>query len=313
MLEYEVGSVAEDTSTPDAEEVVENDQPEVEGEVSGEANLEAEDSEADEVEEGDQPEEDDDTSEEVASTDDIVEVEYNGKVHKVPAELKDALMLTKDYTHKTQALAETRKQFEAEQQEFRQYVEASTAQSEKMAELKAIDQQLQQFQQYDWNSAYDADLAGATKLRHQMEQLGQQRNALVQDIQQTEGERQRLYNENLAKTAQRTDAQLKTEIPNWGDDLKAELGQFAVETMGFSADAVSKAVTPQEIKALYYAHVGYKALEQAKQKAAQAKQPKEVKAPPKKVAPRRQKAPSDLSKISDPAAYREAYLARKRK
>jgi hypothetical protein len=308
MIDGEVGSVAEDTSTIETEEV-DNDQPEDEIEVSGEYDEDADD---DESSDSDQSDEDDEDSEEVAEAD-FVEVEYDGKVHKVPSELKDALMLTKDYTHKTQALAETRKAFEAEQQDFRQYVEASTANSERMAELKSIDSQLTQLQQYDWNAAYDADLTGATKLRHQMEQLGQQRNALVQDIQQSEGERQRLYQDNLMKKAQRTDAQLKTEIPNWGDELKAELGQFAVETMGFSPQAVSQAVTPEQIKALYYANVGYKALNKAKQTTAAAKKPKEVQKPPKKVSPNRQKAPSDLSKISDPAAYREAYMARRRK
>lgn len=295
------GSEFEEASASEVEEVQE-DQPEADEEILGEAE-EAEDASEEDAEDSDQPEDELDPSE-VAEAD-IIEVEYDGKVHKVPSELKDALMLTKDYTHKTQELGEQRRAFETEQQDFRQYVEASQVHSEKMAQLAGLDLQLQQFEQHDWNAHYDADLAGATKLRHQMEQLGQQRNALVQDIQEAEGERQNLYNENLAKTAKRTDEQLRSEIPNWGDELKSELGKFAVETMGFPAEAVAKAVTPQEIKALYYAQVGFKAIASAKAKEAQAKKPAEQKAPPKATKPRRQKAPTDLSKISDPVRYRE--------
>ena len=100
MIDGEVGSVAEDTSTIETEEV-DNDQPEDEIEVSGEYDEDADD---DESSDSDQSDEDDEDSEEVAEAD-FVEVEYDGKVHKIPSELKDALMLTKDYTHKTQALA----------------------------------------------------------------------------------------------------------------------------------------------------------------------------------------------------------------
>jgi len=316
MVDEELGSVAVDTSIPDAEEV-DDDQTSAEDEVTGEddesidTEPEEEDDDDSESDQTDDDDADSDDDSEVAS--DTVEVEYDGKKYAVPAEIKDAIMRDQDYTHKTQALAESRKAYEAEQEDFKQYVEASRANSEKMAELSAIDRQLKDYESIDWNSYYDTDLAGATKLRHQMEQLGQARNALIQDVQVAEQHRTQLHNENMAKTAQRTDEAMKSEIPNWGDELKTELGKFAVDVIGFAPEAVSRAVRPQEIKTLYYAQVGFKAIQAAKAKSAKAKQPTEVKQPPKAVKPRRQKAPSNLSKISDPAAYREAYMARKRK
>ena len=303
---------AVDTSMPDADEV-EYDQPDADEEVTGEDDNKSIDTEPDEYDGFDDDDEDDDDESESEELSGSVEIEFDGKKFKVPAEIKDAVMREQDYTHKTQALAEQRKVIEAEQQQFRQYAEVSAAHSENMANIAAIDQQLSQFQAYDWNAAYDADLASATKLRHQMEQLGQAKNALVQDVQVAEQKRQQIYNENLATTAKRTDDAMRSEIPNWGDELKTELGKFAVETMGFDAESVSKAVTPQEIKAIYYAQVGYKAIQAAKSKSAKSKQPVEAKKPPKAVKARRQRAPSDLSKISDPATYREAYMARKRK
>lgn len=312
LINDDAGSVTEDTSATETEEVLQ-DQPEVEEEVSGEAEEADEPSESEaeeaEAEEGEAGEDKAEEQSELAT----VKVEYDGVEYDVPTELKDALMKTKDYTHKTQELGEARKAFEAEKVDFQRYSEASKAQADKMAQLAAIDQQIAAFEAYDWNAAFDADLTAATKLQHQAQQLGHQRAALVGEIQQAENERQTLYNENLAKTAERTDKQLATEIPNWGDDLKSELGKFAVETMGFPAEAVARAVTPQEIKALYYAQVGFKTLQKVKAEEAKAKFPAKAVKPAKNLKPKRQKAPTDLSKISDPVAYREAYLARKRK
>ena len=215
-------------------------------------------------------------------------------------------MREQDYTVKTQTLA-------AEKHDFQQYMEATQANQQSMANLAAIDQQLQSYQEYDWNSAFDADITSATKLQHQMQQLQSQREQLVGTIQQGEQQRKALRHDNMVKVAQRTDAQLKKEIPNWGEGRKSELGRFAVETMGFPAEMVAQAVTPPEILALHYAEIGY----QTVQKVKNAKKPKgskvvEVK-PSKNLKPKKQSAPKSLSNVSDPNAYRELRMAQKRK
>ena len=307
MADEMVDSALIEASASEVEEVVED-----QTEANEKVDEGAEEAVTEDEETSEASEDGGDTDDEVTDIE-TVEVEYSGKKYTVPKDVKDALMREQDYTAKTTALADQRRAMEQEQQDFRQYAEASRAHSDKMAQLAAIDQQLAQYQAYDWNAAYDADLASATKLRHQMEQLQQGRNALVGEIQQAEGQRQHIEMQNLQRTAQRTEKQLAQEIPNWGDDLKSELGKFAVETMGFNPMAVSRAVTPQEIKALYYAHIGYKAVNAAKASATKAKQPKAAPEPPKKVQAKKAKAPTDLYSIKDPEEYRKAYLARKRK
>jgi len=47
----------------------------------------------------------------------LVEVEYDGVVYEVPNTLKDAILRQKDYTQKTQEVAETRKEVELRQQQ----------------------------------------------------------------------------------------------------------------------------------------------------------------------------------------------------
>jgi len=315
MLDEIMDSGADEPSNDEQAEEVGNDQPEATAEQSGEAEQanEEPDAEEDNADASEATEEQPEGDAEGSEVVDTVTVEFDGEEYKVPAKIKDALMREQDYTAKTQTHAEDRKAFEAEQADFRQYAEASRAHSDQMAQLAAIDSQLKQFEEYDWNTAFDTDIVAATKLRHQADQLQQTRQSVVGEIQEAETERTRLHNENLARTAERTDAQLRTEIPNWGDDVKAELGKFAVETMGFPAEAVANAVTPQEIKALYYAQVGFKTLNAVKAEEVKAKAPEKVAKPSKNIKPKRQKAPTDLSKISDPEAYRNAYMARKRK
>ena len=303
---YEDDSVdsVEESSTPEAEEVLE-DQPE--------ADVETSESEPEEAaEEGDEESETGDEQSEADSESGTVEVDYDGEVYEVPKRIKDAIMATKDYTEKTQSLAEERKSYEAERADFSQYMEASRAQSDKLANLAALDRQLESFNAYDWNAAFDADITAATKLQHQAQMLQSQRDQMVGEISQAEEERKALQHQNMVRTAERTDKALASKVANWGPERKAELGKFAVETLGIPAAMVQNAVTEPEIMALHYAEIGFRTTQQVKAKAKADAKPKKA-APSVKLKAKRQSPPKSLSTVSDPAQYREMRLAQKRK
>ncbi len=304
----EVDSVVEDTSTPEAEEVL-TDQPEAEDQTS---EPDVDDVEEPEEAEGEESEQDDEQPDEDSSPD-TVTVEIDGVEYDVAPGIKDSLMRTTDYTEKTQSLGEERRAYEAEKADFQQYMDATRAQSESMANLAALDQQLQSFQQYDWNAAFDADITSATKLQHQFQQLQSQREQLVGSIQHSELSRQAERHEQMVRTAERTDAELTKEIPNWGAERKSELGKFAVETLGFPSHMVSNAVTKSEIKTLHYAEIGYRMENKVKADAkAAGKKVTDIK-PSKNIQPKRQKAPVRLSSVSDPEQYRQLRLAQKQR
>ncbi len=304
MADDQVDSVAEDTSTAEGEEVQE-DQSEAEGNIpeSDDEAPEEADEDGEESEEGDeQPDE--------GSDPDLVTVELDGKEYKVPSRLKDAVMATKDYTQKTQALAEQRNAQVARETDFTQYMEASTAHADHMANLAAIDRQLGSFQAYDWNAAFDADITSATKLQHQYNALQQERDQVVGLVQQSEQQRQTAANDTMMRTAMRTDAQMAKELPNWGDKRKAELGTFAVEKLGFTPQQISRAVTPQEIKTLHYAELGFRMSQQVADATKAEKKPKAtVLSPSKNIAPKRQTAPRTLSTVTSPDEYRKLRMA----
>ena len=309
IIDDEVGSVAE-TSTAEAEEVL-TDQPEAEDQDSESVAEYSDNEEPEEAEEGEGSETEDEQPE-LGSNSETVEVEYDGEVYAVPKRLKDAVMATKDYTEKTQSLADERRNYEAEKADFTQYMEASKAQSEQMANLAAIDQQLKSFEAYDWNAAFDADITSANKLQHQQQQLQAQRGQLVGAIQQGEQQRQEAQHQNMVRVAERTDAKLAKEVTGWGDEMKSDLGKFAVD-MGLPANMVSNAVTYPEINILRLAQIGYKTENQVKA-AVKSKDKKIVQVKPSKnLKPKRQSAPKTLSNVTDPVAYRELRLAQKRK
>lgn len=303
-----VGSVAE-SSTPEAAEVV-TDQAEAEDQVSESVGEEA-DEEPAETEEGEEAEEGEEQPDEGSDLD-TVRVEYDGEEYEVPKRLKDAVMATKDYTEKTSRLAEERRDYEAEKEDFSRYMEASTAQTTNMANLAAIDQQIKSFDAYDWNAAFDADITSATKLQHQAQQLQAQRGQLVGAIQQGEQQRQEAQHQNMVRIAERTDAKLASEVTGWGDEMKSDLGKFAVD-MGLPTAMVSNAVTYPEINLLRLAQIGYKT-EQKVRNGAKTTNKKVVEIrPSKSLKPKRQGAPKSLSNVSDPQAYRELRMAQKRK
>jgi len=302
MSEDDLVDSDEAPSTPEVEEVG-DDQPET--------DVEASESEPEEAEEGEESETEQEQPDE-GSSPDIVEVDYDGEVYEVPKRIKDAIMATKDYTEKTQTLAEERKHYEAERADFSQYVDATRAQTDKLANLAAIDQQLQSFNQYDWNAAFDADITSATKLQHQAQQLQAQREHLSSEIQQAENERQSLQHQNRQRVAERTDKALSNKIPNWGAERKAVLGAFAVETLGLPAAMVQNAVTEPEIMALHLAEIGFRTTQQVKAKAKQEAQPKKAN-PSVKLKAKRQSPPKTLSSAKTPEQYREMRLAEKRK
>ena len=83
------------------------------------AGLLGDDLPDDEIEKDDDEEQGDLQSDE-PEEDDSEEVDIDGKSYKVPKELKDMVLMHKDYTQKTQAVAEQRKAYEEKAQNLEQ-------------------------------------------------------------------------------------------------------------------------------------------------------------------------------------------------
>jgi len=94
-----------------------------------------------------------------------------------------------DYTQKTQKLAEERKYVETltstikeQEKAFHEQVQIQSALIQEVAKLTAIDQQLSQYQNLNWQQLSDTDPVVAQKLFFTYNQLQVQRGQLVNEL-----------------------------------------------------------------------------------------------------------------------------------
>ena len=226
-------------------------QPEVQEELETEAVEEVE-YEADDAEESAELEEEA-TEEEPTPT-------YRVKVGKeeveVPLdELLKGYSRTADYTRKTQEIAETRKQVEAEKAKID---EANKLRDVYAQRLEVIEQMLKQDSGEDLAALKEVDPIGyATKVAEQVEREKQlaavqaERNRIAQQQQAEQSERLKAH---LAREAEK----LTEAIPGFADPVKSQaiktdIRNYATNNLGFSDQELAAAYDSRAILSIYKA------------------------------------------------------------
>jgi len=220
-------TLPEDTSLPE-----ETEQEEVEQDVTAE-------SEGDESQDQTEPE------------DDSEEIEFNSKAYKLPREIASAVKdMQKDYTVKTQAVAEQRKAFEAQAQFHQENIR-------EVAQLEAVNSSLAEFAQVDWMTVSQQDPAMFQQLSAQHKQLEARRNELASNLnakyQKSTQDRQL----QEAKLAEESETEIKRIIKDWSPDLDSKLQRFASDRYGFPRESIGEyKKDPKVAKLLHDAYVG---------------------------------------------------------
>jgi len=235
---------------------------ELDAELSTNSEEQIEDVETSEIE--------DDSADDTESEYD--EVELDGEKYKVPSKIKEAILRHEDYTRKTQEVAETRKQIESERavleqerQLAAQSFQRQQANFEAHAKLASLNEQLSAYEQADWTSLSNQDPVEAQKLFMQFSQLKDAKAKLAGYISQSEQQATQERQQHLARAIEQGHAQLTKEIPNWNASLAKEVSASAVN-LGFSESELNQIIDPRHVKALYYAKIGYEAMQKAKAK-----------------------------------------------
>lgn len=224
--------------TPEPEEVdAPDDDPEAVDAADEESETEESDAEEAQTEE---------------SADDSEEVEYEGKAYKLPKELKDALLRQKDYTQKTQEVAEKRRQAETLAEQVRLQTEFQSEHLPKLVEIRSLDAQLAQYAQVNWAELAQSDPA-------QCMQLQMQRNALKEQADTLKGDLQRLAHEHGQKASQMMQAaqarcieEVRKDIKGFDADMLKSIDDTA-RTFGFSGEELSRVTDPRIVKVLHAA------------------------------------------------------------
>ncbi len=214
MLTPEQDNVATDDALDTEATQVEEDQ-QLEGQED-EFETEEVDNSAVEGSESDLEDEDDDDGDDYEPLDLSATVEVDGEETTVE-ELRNGYLRQKDYTRKTQELAESRKAMQAELSE----IERERAEYAQL--LPAMAQRIQQAaeQEPDWDKLYETDPNMAARAERQWRKQQEERQAQLEAVQSEQQRMQQLAAQKQQQMQQEYLAQqrnvLPEIIPEWRD------------------------------------------------------------------------------------------------
>lgn len=221
--------------------------------------------EGDEADEAGEPSE----TQETEPADDAAfeEAEFEGKQYRLPKELKEALLRQKDYTQKTQEVAETRRMLEEREQAFQAQAAFQQQHFAKAVEAHTLGEQLQQFAQVDWDKLADENPAEAMKLHARYVALQTKYAGIEREMQGLNGQ----FSQQMAETRQKAQAQclheLKKDFPELASPEKAPVLLKGLDetgrSFGFTGQELANIADPRMIRVLHAA-MQYKKLQGAK-------------------------------------------------
>ena len=231
------------------------EEPQEEAEVPTEETSEDTDAEPTDDNPDDQAEEEEQSEDEVPA---ILKLKVNGEEVEKPLEEVVALAQQGlDYTQKTQQVAEQRKELEAyaesikaQEQAFQEQMQLNNVLIEDVAKITALDQQLNQYANVNWQQLSDSDFVEAQKLFFTYNQLQTERSNLVSQFeakkQQVVQKQTQLMAEKIAKGKEI----LAKEIPNWSPETNQALLSTGKD-YGFSDAELNSIVDPRHVKVLH--------------------------------------------------------------
>lgn len=173
------------------------------------------------------------------------------KVSKDQAQkVKDGFLRQADYTRKTQALSAERQAVQAERQVLQQ---ATQAEVETLAQVTAINQQLAQYDNIDWDAWHDADPFEAAKAEGRYHRLIQTRNMAAGHLGQLQQQRFSIAKQETDKRVEqaRVALQADKDIGGWTDQKAAEVLTGGIREYGFDRSEIEELSDARMVKVLH--------------------------------------------------------------
>ena len=222
-----------------------------EPEVEEQSDQEADEADIVEAEFEEAPEEDTAEAEEVEEdpTDEAEEEEPEELTFEVDGEsltaeeLKLGYLRQSDYTKKTQAVAEQRKAFEAQTAE---------AEATMNALMSAAGADLSRFQNVNWEQAAIDNPEQYKQAKAAYEQAQSTYNLIKAQADQFQTQQQQQTEAAQKEAAKESLTVLKTNIPNWNNELYYKIGEYA-QGLGVSGEEFNEVSDHRVITALWKA------------------------------------------------------------
>lgn len=191
--------------------------------------------------------------------DDLEDADIDGETFKLPKKVRDAVMRTKDYTQKTQELANMRRLVEDRSNflEFQQKIQEQGF--SQAAKVQSLREQLAQFDNVDWNGIIQADHSRALALSLQQQQLQSQLRKEEQGLNQLAGKVREATEAHKAEQMKLGAAELDRRLGKLSDRDRTSMLALG-QSLGFSERDM---MSPAALHALHMA-AKFDALQKAK-------------------------------------------------
>ena len=159
-------------------------------------------------------------------------------------ELKLGFLRQSDYTKKTQHVAEQRKAYEAQSQQADATINAL---------MSAANADLTRFQGVNWEAVAADNPEQYRQAKAAYEQTKSTHDFIKAQADQFQAQTQQQDDAQLKQDAQDSLTVLKTQIPNWTNDLYYRIGDYAHKNLGVSSEEFNKVADHRIITALHKA------------------------------------------------------------
>lgn len=174
--------------------------------------------------------------------------EKEGKTYKIPKALKQDLMFQRDYTQKTQAVAEKERAVEAQRAEVEETAKFHRENVKEIAKLVTLDEQLAAYERLDWTALFQQDQGQHQYHLGQMQMLERQRGKLLNELQMKQHQALEQQRASSAKLYEDGMARVAKKIPGWSDELAGRLNAYAADN-GFSLDELQSFIPRRNAEA----------------------------------------------------------------
>jgi hypothetical protein len=188
---------------------------------------------------------------EAAAEDDDELVEIEGKSYRVPKELKSMVLMHKDYTQKTQEVAEQRRSVEERAHALEQREQAMGATFGKAVEFRQVQDKLAQFEALDWNAIVDADPVHAQKLTIAYQQLQREAQTKYAELQQTQTQVQQLTEHQRQQLLAEGAKDLRARLPDFGPQTAERIRKAAQDHYGIKSEELDGLVDARQVHILH--------------------------------------------------------------
>lgn len=188
----------------------------------------------------------------------------DGTKYSIPPALVPKLLKNKDYTTKTQALAEQRKAFAAQEAEFEALRKRDAEDLKVETEIYQLSEAVKRYETVDWDRLADEDLTRAQREQFNLQRIRDRLATLNVEKAKRHNERSEAHRQSTVKRMQEAEEYAAANIPGWGAERSAELWKYATEELGYAEHALVQSLDARLMKLIHKAWIGDKAMAKAK-------------------------------------------------